>query len=157
MIPCIRPAYSRCSVNAYGWKDGWLMDRWMDGWMDVYTTILSFPSLLWTTCFYQSQSLQWQLLSAAAHKRPTLLRQQWKMISGAVQMMVREHSGISINIKREDGHHLQKEPRCSTKASATPSADGYWVPGCEALLCPHWWWSNKNPLGLGQKGHRLWN
>ena len=109
--------------------------------MDMYIIVLSFPSLLRTTCFYQSQSLRWQLLSAATHKWPTLLRQQWEMISGAVQMMVRKHSGVRINVTCEDGHHLhlQKEPSTNQALailSATiqptlmpiPSADGHWVP-----------------------------
>lgn len=130
----------------------------MDGWLNgciYYCSVFPKSPLNYLLLPKPKSSVAASLCSRP--QRPTLLRQQWKMISGAVQMMVREHSGISINIKRKDGHHLQKEPRCSTKASATPSADGHWDPVCEALLCPHWWWSNKNPLGLGQKGHRLWN
>lgn len=112
MTPCVCPSCSRCSVNAYGWAEDW----WLNGWISYYPV---FPKSSPTTSFHQSQSLQWQLLFVTTYKWPTLLVQAWKMISWAVQMVVREHSGVRINVIQDGDHHLHlKKETCANQTLA---------------------------------------
>lgn len=132
--------------------------------MDGYPTILSFPGLLQATCFHKSQSLQWQLLSAATYKWPTLLRQEWKMTLGAVQMVVREQwcQNQHDTWWWPPPPHLQKEPSTNRALAMLSATDlnqdcwhplCWWVlgPGLPTLNCLCWGWSSKNCVGLEWK------
>lgn len=146
----------------------WWINRWINGWMDGYLTILSFPSLRQATCFHQSQSLLWQLLSVDTYKWPTSLRQEWKMELSRWWLgntLVSESTWHIMLTTTTFTSRRNPTPIQHLLFSVTDLSRGWHHPPCWwavglcllALHGPHGWWSSKNWVWLEWKGHRFWN
>lgn len=104
------------------------VSRWMDGWISYY------PVFLFSDHFLSSESEPSVAVPLCCHLLKAHTSEAgMEIISGAVQMVVREHWEwmwyvmVTTTSRRDPAptkHLLFSQPLTSTKARATPSADG---------------------------------
>lgn len=135
MTPCVYLVYSRDSENAYGWTEG-LMDRQMNGWISYNPVFLkSSPS------YPLAPKPQTSVIASLLP--PTNGPHLWGrsgMISGVVQMVVRQHRCQNpcdmrwwppLSLPEGTPHQSNTcYGQLPTKASTIPFADGSWFPTC---------------------------